>query len=853
MIKALKRLLISIILTCLIVAAILLGAYYFILTQYGIDVFSTVGDLKTLSQSVDENAICSEVFSDEDMADGQIEVNKSVESFISYTEEYGYVVSFDNLPKEMKYDINLTEKQACAITQALLEQKANGKIDVGGNELGLELKQMDFSEITRASVLFSTVIRLDITSVKNSPSAFPYNILKSGMPNYFYISSSVSVTHDSQPFVYSVAHNDISINNLSAEQTEKLFGTLDIFMKIGSAQSFNERIGNMLLEILVGNETQTGIAYSLKEIGAEGYTFRADGNGEYFVVLRNEEFTPSDGSEGHAHDVEHIKSEQKSCTGNGNAEYWHCKSCDKYFADENGTDEIKNVTITASGHISVSKSDEKNHWYECEICSVVLSDAEPHTASGYEKDRLGHRKVCSDCGAVFAEGEHSGDPCSICGYSVDYAEICASGYGYKYLGTLSDGVKFQAFYNKIDKTASAFHDDATKNAKTESSSSGKTYYVAGEINFSSLGLTVNQAVSVWVTYRADHPLYYWLAGNIVYSSEYLSLCVDEAYKDGSARKAQNNKLYEAIAEYLNFALAETSDYQIAFALHDKIIDDIEYAYDEQGQPSDENWAHNIIGAFINGKAVCEGYAKSFSLLLNACGVENAYVSGTSNIGEGHAWNTAKIDGNWYWYDLTWDDQPHIGDGIVYDYFCVPGETFDKHVVAETENMQKPISFLYRLPDMATSKYDTEAIEYGESFTSGGFTYTVCGYNEVALISATTATDCVTLTNVTHGGRTYSLSEIGKAAFENNQSITALVIPASVEVIYNFAFYKCTELTQITFTDKTGWYRTSKNGTFEVLPASIESPIAAATLLKEMYISGEEMYQYTWRKSRLDSN
>ena len=493
--------------------------------------------------------------------------------------------------------------------------------------------------------------------------------------------------------------------------------------------------------------------------------------------------------EAHKHDMEHIESEQATCTGNGNVEYWHCKSCNKDFADESGSTEVKDVTVSAFGHFAVPKSDENKHWQECKYCSAVLS-----------------------------EGPHSG-------YTADYAEKCASDYGYQYLGTLSSGAKYQSFYNKLDETASAFHDDTAKNANAVSVGGG-TSYVAGEINYSSLGLTTNEAISVWMTYRTDHPLYYWLAGNVVYSSASLSLCVDETYKNGGVRTTQNDTLYEAIDEYLNFAGGETSDYQIAFALHDKIIDDIDYARDTLGNPSSENWAHSVIGVFINGEAVCEGYAKAFSLLLNACGVENAYVSGTSK-GEGHAWNMAQIDGNWYWYDLT---------------------TFADHVTGTTGDMSYPMNFLYVLPDAATAAYNTEAIEYGESFTSGGFTYKVCGYNEVALIAATTATGSVNLTDVAHDGRKYALSEIGKDAFKNNKTVTALVVPTSVEVIYNFAFNGCTALVQVTFANKIGWRRTSQNGTFEVSSASLATPTAAATLLKETYNTGGLMYQYVWTKS-----
>ena len=41
------------------------------------------------------------------------------------------------------------------------------------------------------------------------------------------------------------------------------------------------------------------------------------------------------------HNLEKISANNATVTATGNKEYWHCKDCSKYFADENGTNEIK--------------------------------------------------------------------------------------------------------------------------------------------------------------------------------------------------------------------------------------------------------------------------------------------------------------------------------------------------------------------------------------------------------------------------------------------------------------------------------------------------------------------------------
>ena len=41
------------------------------------------------------------------------------------------------------------------------------------------------------------------------------------------------------------------------------------------------------------------------------------------------------------HNIEKVSAKDATVTETGNTEYWHCKDCKKYFADENGTNEIK--------------------------------------------------------------------------------------------------------------------------------------------------------------------------------------------------------------------------------------------------------------------------------------------------------------------------------------------------------------------------------------------------------------------------------------------------------------------------------------------------------------------------------
>lgn len=65
-------------------------------------------------------------------------------------------------------------------------------------------------------------------------------------------------------------------------------------------------------------------------------------------------------------------------------------------------------------------------------------------------------------------------------------------------------------------------------------------------------------------------------------------------------------------------------------------------------------SYNMYGAIVEGKAKCDGYTKAYLYIMQKCGVEVGYICGEGK-GELHAWNVAKINGNWYYVDCTWGD------------------------------------------------------------------------------------------------------------------------------------------------------------------------------------------------------
>jgi Uncharacterized protein involved in cytokinesis, contains TGc (transglutaminase/protease-like) domain len=112
-----------------------------------------------------------------------------------------------------------------------------------------------------------------------------------------------------------------------------------------------------------------------------------------------------------------------------------------------------------------------------------------------------------------------------------------------------------------------------------------------------------------------------------------------------------------------------NSYQKIAAFYDYICDSV--TYDEKllnGEVNDAlHHAFMAEGVFIDGIAVCDGYAKAFEIMCRFDGIDAIKVTGDviqNNKTIGHAWNKVNLDGKWYNVDCT------FGDTIVkdeYDY------------------------------------------------------------------------------------------------------------------------------------------------------------------------------------------
>ncbi len=121
---------------------------------------------------------------------------------------------------------------------------------------------------------------------------------------------------------------------------------------------------------------------------------------------------------------------------------------------------------------------------------------------------------------------------------------------------------------------------------------------------------------------------------------------------------QHAENIESIISSLKTALPD-GDYEKELFCHDYIVNNCTYS------DTDDTHEASVVGALINGKAKCSGYAKALKLLLDRFGVESVLVSGNatdySSNTQSHMWNAVRIDGSWCYTDPTWND-PVNDDG-----------------------------------------------------------------------------------------------------------------------------------------------------------------------------------------------
>ena len=550
---------------------------------------------------------------------------------------------------------------------------------------------------------------------------------------------------------------------------------------------------------------------------------------------------------------------EATCDSEGLAERY-CILC--FSSESKKIENLDHIPEQFDGKAATCTENGRNSGVYCSVCNVIISGCEEIFANGHV-EVIDPAVEPTENSPGRTEGKH----CSVCGeilikqisiFSGEYSNPAKyhGDYAYKSLSKLDNAEGLLEFYTEIDEAASQFH-SSLSDAKSKQNNGNTIYYVA-EIYYSDNGISDQDALSVWNAYVKDHPLYYWLSAHSTYTSDYITLMVEDEFIDGEVREDINQQIYGVVEEYVVGLKGEGSTYQITLAFHDRIIENADYAYETDGvTPSDDVRAHNILGVLLDGQGVCDSYTKAFQLLLNYCGINNIYVSGYA--GENHAWNLVCLDnGEWYWYDLTWDDQPGWMLGTRYNYFCVndtdcvkwnDGSTDKSSTFLQDHIPTVPggvgVNYSYELPDRAENSFDYNGLLLRDDIiTSNGLSYVLVGFNAVCLIKIEAEGDVIIPETVSYNGYELDVRYIGgydeanrimipasiieyEHSTRSHVDVTSIHIPESVKFIWDFAFDYCYTITAYTV-DEDNEFFTSKDGVLftKSLYTLIKYPLAS---------------------------
>jgi hypothetical protein len=169
---------------------------------------------------------------------------------------------------------------------------------------------------------------------------------------------------------------------------------------------------------------------------------------------------------------------------------------------------------------------------------------------------------------------------------------------------------------------------------------------------------------------------------------------------GETMTRMNMEIEAAAKKIMSAVTDDMDDYEKLKYFHDYLITNCETDASDSG----DIFSATIYGTLIKKKALCEGYAKTFSYLCNLAGIENCLVSGVVTLP--HMWNMVKLDDNWYHVDVTYDvpDENILfqhPDFISYQYFLVSDNvmkndrTFDEVLFTPPPAKTETLSYFYK--------------------------------------------------------------------------------------------------------------------------------------------------------------
>ena len=222
-------------------------------------------------------------------------------------------------------------------------------------------------------------------------------------------------------------------------------------------------------------------------------------------------------------------------------------------------------------------------------------------------------------------------------------------------------------------------------------------------------ITRDEIKTVMDAYRRDFVEHFWIANNygMTYTSTSYQKVSLQYIFDAAELNEAKLEIEAVVASILAGIDHSMSDWEIELYFHDYLCSTVDYVNAAN--------SHNAYGALIEHKAVCEGYAEAFQLLLERAGIPTFTAIGDSvdpNSGTtvGHEWSYVKLDGKWYNVDVTWDDHSetfhqyfNVSDAVILEDHDVDPTTYALPVCNSSD------AFYFNVIGPIITTYDVDTV------------------------------------------------------------------------------------------------------------------------------------------------
>jgi len=222
-------------------------------------------------------------------------------------------------------------------------------------------------------------------------------------------------------------------------------------------------------------------------------------------------------------------------------------------------------------------------------------------------------------------------------------------------------------------------------------------------------LTNDSITRLYEAFFADNPQFFYL--DRTYSMEgrqqinggtYYNALIIQYTLPTEQRVLAHEQLQDVVNDIIADLPQTADEYETELFLHDQLT--ALCTYDTAAAEAESTAAPNAYtsyGALVEGKAVCEGYAKAMQLLLHKASIPVTLVTGVAReSSEAHMWNMVTINGENYHLDPTWND---TNDQQQHTFFNLTTEMIN---ISCTIDTQQDIPLCTATKDNAFVRKDT---------------------------------------------------------------------------------------------------------------------------------------------------